>query len=318
MSKNFRMMGPRAAVSALMIGLVCGVAVGADVTDEQNRVAAAKAAYEKALADLQAAEAALAVAQAEEAGGGAASQAQPAAPSGDSPPPAETVASEPGFFDLKSWEKTIDIGLTGASGNSDNVNLRLQLTGERKTSKMETKATALYRYSQQDSEETESRFRFDVRNDWLPPEGSKIRWWAQGSYEYDDFQDWDHRVAAAAGIGYEIIKNDKHTLIGRLGLGGSQTFGGADEDFRPEAVAGLDYAYQIKENQKFTAGTEMFLDVSDTDNYRLNSFAAYEVLVDPDSNMLFKTGVAHRYDSEPGGTADKSDFEYFATMGWKF
>jgi putative salt-induced outer membrane protein len=228
------------------------------------------------------------------------------------------VAKEPGFFDLDSWDKSIDIGITGASGNSDNLNARVQLSAERKTSKMESKASALYRLSQSDGDNTENRFRFDLSNDWLPPEGSKIRWWARGAYEYDEFQAWDHRLSASGGLGYELINNDKHTLVGRLGLGGSQTFGDDNEEFRPELVAGLDYAYQIKENQRFVAGTEILLDVSDTDFWRTNSFARYEALIDPTNGLNFKTGITHRYDSEPGGDVDKSDFEYFATLGWTF
>src|SRR5690606_23252671 len=149
----------------------------------------------------------------------------------------------------------------------DNLNLRMQLSAERITAKMETKTAALYRMAQQDNETTENRFRFDVFNDWLPPEGSKIRWWAKGAYEFDDFQAWDHRVSASAGIGYELINNDKHTLVGRLGFGGSQTFGD-EEEFRPEAIVGLDYSFQIATNQKLTAGTEFLVDVSDVDQWR--------------------------------------------------
>jgi putative salt-induced outer membrane protein len=303
----------RAGVCAGLIAMASGGAHAAVDADPASRVAEARAAYEKALADLQAAEAELAKAEAARAAAPAES-AQPA----DAPPPAEVVAKEPGFFDLDSWDKSIDIGITGASGNSDNLNARVQLSAERKTSKMESKASALYRLSQSDGDNTENRFRFDLSNDWLPPEGSKIRWWARGAYEYDEFQAWDHRLSTSGGLGYELINNDKHTLVGRLGLGGSQTFGDDNEEFRPELVAGLDYAYQIKENQRFVAGTEILLDVSDTDFWRTNSFARYEALIDPTNGLNFKTGITHRYDSEPGGDVDKSDFEYFATLGWTF
>jgi putative salt-induced outer membrane protein YdiY len=303
----------RAGLGACLIALASGIAAGADEADPASRVAEARAVYEKALAELQAAEAELASAEAARAAAGDESD-QPV----DSDHPAEVVAKEPGFFDLASWDKSIDIGITGASGNSDNLSARVQISAERKTSKMESKASALYRLSQTDGDNTENRFRFDLSNDWLPPEGSKIRWWARGAYEYDEFQAWDHRVSASGGVGYELVNNDKHTLIGRLGLGGSQTVGDDTEEFRPEAVAGLDYAYQIKENQRFVAGTEILLDVSDTDFWRTNSFARYEAVIDPTNGMNFKTGITHRYDSEPGGDVEKSDFEYFATLGWTF
>lgn len=313
---------------AMILAALAGTAAGSDVSDAAGRLADARAAYEAALAELRAAEAELAAAEAAESGGeaadgvrsdSAASTAEAAAesqPEGDVP--AEATEPDPGFLSWDGWEKSIDIGVTGSSGNSENLNLRIQLTGERNTEDMETKASALYRLSKQGSDTTENRFRFDVFNDWLPPEGSKIRWWAKGAYEYDEFQAWDHRVSASAGIGYEFIDNDKHTLVGRLGFGGSQTFGDEDEDFRPEAVAGLDYTFNIKEGQQFTAGTEFLVDVSDTDAWRNNTYAQYEALIDAESGMNFKTGVTNRYDSEPGDDTKKNDLEYFATLGWTF
>lgn len=304
--------------TVLAVSLLAGAATGADDRDAAARLAEARAAYERALAELQAAEAALAEAALEETADRPSAQpSDVSAPStGENTVPPAAVAPEPGFFDWQAWEKSIDIGITGASGNSDNLNARLAFGAERKTDTMETKLAALYRLSKQDSNTTENRFRLDAFNDWLPPEGSRIRWWAQGAYEFDEFQEWDHRLSAAAGIGYELIKNEKHTLVGRFGAGASQTLGD-EEEFRPEAIAALDYAFQIKENQKFTAGTEFRVDVSDTENWRNNSFAQYEALIDAESNLTFKTGVTNRYDSNPGD-AEKSDLEYFASLGWKF
>ncbi|MFK7883205.1 MAG: YdiY family protein [Phycisphaerales bacterium] len=314
MASNIRSVMTGAVCSAFMIVGFSGQALAAgSKTGSAARLAEARAAYESALEELRAAEAELVT----ETENSKESTETARASSGVSAIAAQPEG-EPGFFDWNAWEKSVDVGINGASGNSENLNLRILLGAERNTDKMETSLSALYRLTTSDGDETENRFRFDIRNDWLPPEGSKIRWWAQGSYEFDEFQEWDSRVSGAAGIGYEIIKNDKHTLIGRLGFGGSQTFGDMDEDFRPEAVAGLDYTWNIKDGQQFTAGTEVFLDVSETENFRANSYAQYEVLLDAESNLTFKTGIAHRYDSEPGATAERSDVEYYASMGWKF
>lgn len=317
----------RASAGLVGLAVLVGSALGEDRSDAATRLAEARAAYEAALAELRAAEAAAAadgVAQAEPAPdveGAAAATAGAgvvaAQPDASAPALPGEERTGGGFFDWDAWEKSIDIGITGASGNTENLSLRLDVGAARNTPETETKLAALYRMSSEDGNTTENRFRFDVFNDWLPPEGSRIRWWAKGAYEFDDFQAWDHRVSASAGVGYEIVKNDKHVLVGRLGLGGSQTFGD-QEDFRPEAVAGLDYTYQIKQNQKLTAGTEFLLDVSDVDFWRSNSYLRYEAVIDPESGMNFKTGVTHRYDSRPGDDVEKSDLEYFATLGWKF
>lgn len=306
-------------VAMFLAAGACVPASAFDVTDAAARVAEARAAYEAALAELQAAEAALAASEGERPTAPAASvAAQPDVSAPAAGEAAAATAPSRGFFDWDAWKKSVDIGVNGASGNTESLNLRIQVAGERNTDKTETKVSALYRTAKESGETTQNQFRFDVFNDWLPPEGSRIRWWAKGAYEFDDFQAWDHRLSASAGIGYELIKEDKHLLVGRLGFGGSQTYGDDDEDFRPEAVAGLDYTFQIKENQKFTAGTELLLDVTDSEYWRTNSYARYEIVLDEASGLNLKTGVTHQYDSQPGGDARKSDLQYFATLGWTF
>jgi hypothetical protein len=104
-----------------------------------------------------------------------------------------------------------------------------------------------------------------------------------------------------------------------VGLGGSKTWGGnADDDFRPEAMAGVDFEHKLTERQKITAMLEYYPSLDNFPDYRLVAAAGYELLVDPESNMFLKIGLADRYDSNPGDGKKKNDFEYFATLSWVF
>lgn len=315
-----------ALLAWLMLAVFARVAGGGTLSVAQ-RLEAAEAAYTSAMEQLRAAEAELAAAR-EAAALERGVRGQPAAgvgvvtagPAGSRTPDSmPEVAEEPGFFAWKSWKKSLTFGVNGSNGNSDYLSGNAKLTLDRDGPEMKTHLDAVYRNARRNDENTENRLRINLQNDWMPNAWDKWRVWAKGTYEYDEFQNWDHRVSAHAGLGYDFVKNPDTTLVWRGGLGGTQAFNGSNDDFRPEALlTGLDYVHQIKDNQKFTAGTELFFDISDTREYRINTGVDWEITLDKESGLLLRTGVDHRYDSNPGGTAESSDLDYSMSLGWRF
>jgi putative salt-induced outer membrane protein YdiY len=315
-----------ALLAWLMLAVFARVAGGGTLSVAQ-RLEAAEAAYTSAMEQLRAAEAELAAAR-EAAALELGVRGQPAAGAGvvtagtagsRTPDSAPEPADEPGFFAWKSWKKSLTFGVNGSNGNSDYLSGNAKLTLDRDGSEMKTHLDAVYRNARRNDENTENRLRINLQNDWMPNAWDKWRVWAKGAYEYDEFQNWDHRVSAHAGLGYDFVKNPDTTLVWRGGLGGTQAFNGSNDDFRPEALlTGLDYVHQIKDNQKFTAGTELFFDISDTREYRINTGVDWEITLDKESGLLLRTGVDHRYDSNPGGTAESSDLDYSMSLGWRF
>jgi putative salt-induced outer membrane protein YdiY len=305
----------------LVVALVADLATG-NTGSGKTQLEEARAAYETARAALAAAEAELR--RLETAEGPSVPVASPGgtvAPAGDvaDADPAPLAPADPGFLDWKSWNKSITFGLNGSSGNSDALSGHLTVGLDREIRRHKTRVDALYRASQRDGRNSENRLRLDVRHDWLPPEDGRWRWWVKGTYEFDEFQSWDHRASGHAGFGYEMLKESETTLVWRMGLGGSQTFGGEDDDFAPEALlTGVDFARQIKQDQRLVFGTELFFDLREAEDYRVNSSMNYEITIDRETGMILRTGVDHRFESEPGGQAERSDFNYFMSLGWRF
>jgi putative salt-induced outer membrane protein YdiY len=218
---------------------------------------------------------------------------------------------------LDGWKGSVDVGLNGSDGNSDQLSFRTSVNAKRTTERYETTFLAAYHYAKSDGEESANRLEIGLRNDWLFKD-SRWRLFAQGKYESDQFADWDHRLSGIVGVGYEFIKNSKTTLLGRVGVGGSYEIGGDDEEFRPEALLGLDFAHQLTERQKLVASTEYFPDLSDLGEFRWNNRAAWEIMVDPETNLFMRVGAEHRHDSQPGTDRKHNDLDYFLTLGWSF
>lgn len=239
-------------------------------------------------------------------------------PAGDKPAAPPPAPKDPESF-LDGWHGGIEAGLTGSSGNSEVLNARVAITGERKTSLMVTKGSATYTRTQENGDTTKNRFELAARNDWIFEKGSPWRYFLTGTYEYDDFQDWQHRVTVGNGIGYAFIDDDKTQLIGRAGLGVRREFGSTDDDWTPEAIFGVDFSHKLTERQKITASIDYFPALDDfMDDYRTVTKAAWEVLVDPEVKMSLKIGAEHRYDNVVGPGIEHTDVDYFALLVWSF
>jgi len=233
-------------------------------------------------------------------------------------PATEAVEPEhylPAF--LRGWKSSVEFGLNGSAGNTDRQSLRFVFKTRRKTEKIETSFNSLLRMTQQESSDAVRQLTLDGRNDWFNQDIKSLRYFAEGKVELDEAKPWDYRVSGFGGIGYEFIKNEKTSLVGRSGFGGSQRIGIDDDEFRAEAFLAANVSHKLTDQQNIKAAVEYLPDTSTWQEYRLNANAAWEVKIDPESDMYLRMGVANRYDSDPGN-ARPNDLDYFVNIGWSF
>ncbi len=317
-----------ASILAASVLLVSGSALASDTANSRE---AAIARLEAAQQALEAAQAELAAAQAEaamyeestnsSASSSASTKSETKSTSSSSEQPeGEAEDASEAAQDLawnEGWDYTFSAGISGASGNNENFAGRVTLTGERLTKAMETRGHASYLYSTSEGQRSASRGEIGLKNDWLLD--GPWRYFAQGLYEYDEFQAYQHRLSGAVGVGYEFINNDKTTLIGRVGVGGSYEFGkNADEKFVPEGLLGLDWTHKLSANTKLKASTTYYPSFDDFGEFRWVNSAGIEVLLDAETGMTMNAGIEHRHDSTPGVGIKPNDVDYFVGVGWKF
>jgi putative salt-induced outer membrane protein YdiY len=216
----------------------------------------------------------------------------------------------------KLWEGSFEFGLDGSEGNTQTFNLRVGADLKRK-SKFHILAFDLdYYKSSNASIETANRAFLDWRYERLF-DPSPWTWFVHGTVDYDEFQAFDLRVALDTGLGYHFIKTDTTSLLGRFGGGFSREIGGPNDRYVPEGVFGLDFEHQLNKRQKLTATVDYTPDVTNFGNYRVNSKAGWEVVLDEEANLSLKVSVLDRYDSTPNGLRP-NDLDYAVTLLWSF
>ena len=237
----------------------------------------------------------------------------PAAPPPPPPPPPPLPPKpDPDSF-FKGWTGTVELGINGAEGNTENFGIRVGGSARRETSETLTVANIWYAFAQSNSETNQDQGEANIRNDWKI-DGGPWRLYALGRLEYDKFQDWDWRLSAFGGVGYEFIKNDKTLLLGRIGAGGQQTFGGSDDKFTPELNLGLDWEQKIDDRQKLFVYTDYYPSLLNFSDFRARIKGGYEVTVDPTNKMALRLGVENNYDSDPGPDSKRNDIVYFLSL----
>jgi putative salt-induced outer membrane protein YdiY len=219
---------------------------------------------------------------------------------------------------IKSWTGGIEIGLNGSEGNSENFNVHAGANAQRKTDLYDTRLSLTYLRASADGDVTKNRFEANAQNDWIFAKGSPWRYFIRGTYENDDFQDWQQRLTLSNGLGYAFIENERTTFIGRAGVGVRRDWGSSDNRWHPEGLLGMDLSHKLTERQLLTATVELFPDLLDLSDFRARVKVGWEILVDPETKMSLKLGVEDRYDSDPGPDKKKNDIDYFALLVWSF
>lgn len=224
------------------------------------------------------------------------------------------------------WESSFEAGLNGSDGNSETFNIYLAFESKKATETDRWDFSSAYFLNSSDGNTTKNEWLTNLKKEWLL-EDSPWFVFALGGYELDEFEAFDHRFNAAAGIGYDIFDTEKFALKVNAGAGGKwevydkpETFTPAksDVEFAPEALAGVELTWQITDNQTLNAATTFFPDLEDTDRYRIISSVDWKVKLSQVDGLNLKIGFANEYESVVDPGVERNDLVYYAAVVWDF
>lgn len=236
--------------------------------------------------------------------------APPVVPAPPPPPPPETF--------WQGWKGQVEAGISGSSGNSENFNTRSGIKLTRNTPDTDTAIAGTHSFATDDGEKSKNRAEIEGRNDWKYGE-SPWGLFTQGRLEFDEFTNYKWRLTGSVGPSYTLFKPDPVLLRFRVGIGGSYEWAGPDpnETFVPEGLAGVDFTWKINDRQSLFANFEYLPSLRTPPDFRLDTKAGWQILVDPKTNLLLKVGFADRYNTNPG-EQKRNDVDYFLTLALEF
>ena len=214
---------------------------------------------------------------------------------------------------LPGWERQFDLGIGGSEGNSQSRNIHGALTAKTESPEYRWDVRMAYDAAEEDGNRSRERFFAQANRDWLEP-GSPHFYFAQGRFDWDDFQDWNYRVNTAGGYGYELVDRPGWTLRGKTGLGVSREFGGDEDKLSPEGLLGLESFWKLSEHHSIEFVTTLFPQLDEMGEYRsLTSLSWANKL---NGTMRLKVGLTNEYDSNVGEDVKHNDFTYTTSLSW--
>lgn len=213
----------------------------------------------------------------------------------------------------EGWRGSGELGYVKTTGNTETttLNLGLEFIYEKNKWRHTLGATALR--SKKSGTVDAERWTLTGQSDYKFDEKSYLF----GSFRHDDdtFAGYNPVTSLSAGYGRELVNNDKHFLLGEIGLGYRMqevALTGVDED--GAIVRGrLDWRWTITETTEFG---NLFLVEAGSDNTFIQNDTSLTVAIN--KTFAVKLAYQYRYNTDPPLGSDDTDTTFTTNLVFNF
>jgi putative salt-induced outer membrane protein YdiY len=218
----------------------------------------------------------------------------------------------------RAWTYEVAADITGKSGNKDQLGTSFSARAIMKTSQDTLQFYTGYDRQISDGEKSADQLKVGI--DYQNNFSGKTSWYVRDEGGFDRIKDINLYNVAGAGIGYDVIKEPKHTLTLRGGL--AYRYEGYKNPLTEDVSApgldlGLSHTYEAA-NWSLVNRLSIVPLFEDFANFRIQHESFFEIpLANPD--LKLRLGVSNDYHSRPGDDVKKLDTTYFTrlVLSWK-
>ncbi len=219
--------------------------------------------------------------------------------------------------DESAWKSHFVVGFGFQSGNTEVGELSLEFTTKRERDESRDTIDARYYYGQERGDRNANKFTSGIVHEWLF-EDSPVSVFADGRFDYDEFNSWEYRLSGHGGVGYQLIDENDLNVILRGGFGGAKEFKSSRNQFIPEALLGGELAWTISKRQEFKLESTLYPDLDDTGEYRNISSASWNYKLNDEGNTAFNLGLYNEYQSKTDPGVARNDIRIFGGLSFDF
>jgi len=204
----------------------------------------------------------------------------------------EAVQHEP----LPAWKHKVFLALSGEEGNDVSFLVTTGFTSLYEDIYDRWDINTSYRYETEDRKDDESKGLLHITKDWLNPESPWLYYW-QCRYHYDSTKEWRHRVTSFIGAGFDFLKDENVVIVGRLGGGGSRTWGSENRTY-PEGQVGIESVWRPDAINELVFEATAFPDIGELGDFRTFSKFEWRIKFDVKRGLSIRSAIEHEYESE--------------------
>ena len=204
-------------------------------------------------------------------------------------------------------------GRSGKTGNREQIGTAAEVRATLKTTQDMLQFYAAYNRQVSDGAKSADQFKAGV--DYSNNFAGRKSWYVRDEGGFDRVKNVELYNIAAAGLGFDLIKEPKRTLTGRAGL--SFRYEGYRDPFTEDVKsAGLDLGINSDMefgNSRLVTRISYVPSFEDFANYRLTHGSFYQI---PLAHPAWKPrlGVSNDYNSQPPIGFEKLDTSYFTRL----
>lgn len=217
-----------------------------------------------------------------------------------------------------TWKTDVEFGLSGARGNTHSNDMRAAVTSKKETEQNRVKLDLCYNLSSTKGNNTRNDLTTGALHDWLFS-GSPWFAFAEGRYDYDDFNTWRSRFSGRVGPGYDILLSEQLDMTARASIG---AYEGLDDDkpTRFEAGIGGNLLWRVRKGMEVGVEGTYYPSITDTlgDPFRTIESAYCKLNLEAYKTMAVKLGISHEHQSEVRQGRRKNDVRFFVTAVMSF
>ncbi len=226
-----------------------------------------------------------------------------------------------GFDFFEGWTHHLAAGIKGEEGNDVSMDSNVAYDAAFHDQAHRMVLSSAYYYETKDRDKDTNKGHINFVRDWLLPE-SEWFYYSYLRYEYDSFKSWKHRISLSGGCGYDFYRRENFELSGRVGLGGSRTWG-TENDYAPEGLIGFEWTWKPlqPENHTLTAEFIVYPDLDDAGEYRTWAQGKWRIDFSSLRGFGIELGFEHEYESTIKDKLENEkhyDLIYFGRFGVDF
>ena len=214
-----------------------------------------------------------------------------------------------------TWTFVLGTAFGYVQNVNNEYNLRLSAQASHQSEFARLRIESAYFLNSSNNEIIDNDILVSTTQDWLLPD-SKWSLFAKGTYQWDEFEGWEHRVSGYVGPGYQLINEENLIVDMRVGVGVTYEYGVPQT--LPEALVSAEWSWTIDDRQRFNGAVSYVPDISEPSQFRLELNAEWNFRLQKEEGLSFYVGVRNQYQSIVPDNSTNNDLRLFGGVKYEF
>ena len=216
-----------------------------------------------------------------------------------------------GEKDADPWTGSLSLAASTSRATSTTSNIRLGGELHHKTDADKFDLTGSWYWNQSNGETSDNDILVRASQDWYVPD-SRWLYFVQGTWQFDQFEEWAHRLSPYGGVGYRIVDQDDLSLT--LKGGGGATWRYHNNEVDPQLLFEISTEWKINDRQSLTGFISIAPDPVAWGSYLATIKADWKLKLGSDTPWALTIGLRDIYDSRSTGGGNANDLKAYAGL----